>query len=47
MVGVSTGVKLPVLGHVTLGGVIAGIIVGVILAPQIRRVPGIDRLPTA
>jgi hypothetical protein len=41
------GVNVPLLGHVTLGGVIAGIIVGVILAPQIRRVPGIDKLPTA
>lgn len=39
------GVTLPLLGRVTVGGVIAGIIIGVILAPQIRRVPGISKLP--
>jgi hypothetical protein len=41
------GVHVPLLGRVTVGGVIAGVIVGVILAPQIRRIPGIDKLPTA
>ena len=43
----SKGISVPLLGHVTLGGVIAGVIVGVVLAPQIRRIPGINRLPTA
>jgi hypothetical protein len=47
MVSASTGFKVPLLGHVTVGGIIAGVIVGVILAPQIRRVPGINKLPTA
>ncbi len=42
----SQGVSLPLLGRVTVGGVVAGIIVGVILAPQVRRVPGINKLPT-
>jgi hypothetical protein len=42
----SKGVSVPLLGHVTLGGVIAGIIVGVILAPQVRRLPGVGKLPT-
>jgi hypothetical protein len=42
----SKGVSLPLLGHVTLGGVIAGVIVGVILAPQVRRLPGVSKLPT-
>jgi hypothetical protein len=42
----SKGVSVPLLGHVTLGGVVAGIIVGVILAPQVRRLPGVNKLPT-
>jgi len=41
------GMSVPILGRVTLGGVIAGVVIGVILAPQIRRIPGVDRLPTA
>jgi hypothetical protein len=40
------GMSLPLVGRVTLGGVLVGIIIGVVLAPQIRRVPGIDKLPT-
>jgi len=43
----SKGASVPLLGHVTVGGVIAGIIIGVVLAPQIRRIPGIGKLPTA
>lgn len=43
----SKGVSVPLLGHVTVGGIIAGIIVGVVFAPQIRRVPGINKLPSA
>jgi hypothetical protein len=42
----SKGVSVPLLGHVTLGGVIAGIIVGVVLAPQIRRFPGVNKIPS-
>jgi len=42
----SNGITLPLLGRVTVGGVIAGVIIGVILAPQVRRVPGINKLPT-
>lgn len=46
MVSASSGVSVPLLGRVTLGGVIAGVIIGVVLAPQIRRVPGVNKLPT-
>jgi hypothetical protein len=42
----SQGFSLPLLGRVTVGGLVAGIIVGVILAPQVRKVPGINKLPT-
>lgn len=43
----SKGVSIPLLGHVTVGGVVAGIIVGVIFAPQVRRIPGVNKLPSA
>lgn len=43
----SKGVSVPLLGHVTVGGIVAGIIVGVIFAPQVRRLPGVNKLPTA
>ena len=43
----SAGVSIPVLGRVTVGGIIAGVILGVIFAPQITRLPLLDRLPTA
>ena len=42
----STGFSLPLLGRVTVGGLVAGIVLGVILAPQVRRIPGVDKLPT-
>ena len=42
----STGFSLPLLGRVTVGGLIAGIIVGVVLAPQVRKVPGINKIPS-
>jgi hypothetical protein len=35
-----------VTSKITWQGVVAGIFIGVILAPQIRRVPGINKLPT-
>jgi len=34
------------LSKVTWQGVAVGVVVGIILAPQIRRVPGINKLPT-
>ena len=43
----SQGFSVPLLGRVTVGGIIAGVIIGVIFAPQVRRVPGINRLPSA
>jgi hypothetical protein len=42
----SAGFSLPLLGRVTVGGLVAGIILGVILAPQVRQLPGINKLPT-
>jgi hypothetical protein len=38
--------NIPVIGHVTWGGVALGILLGVVLAPQVRRIPGISKLPT-
>jgi hypothetical protein len=43
----SAGFSAPLLGRVTVGGIIAGIIIGVIFAPQIRGLPLVNRLPTA
>jgi hypothetical protein len=40
------GVSIPVLGHVTLGGVILGVAIGVIFASQVRKIPGVNKLPT-
>jgi hypothetical protein len=34
-----------VTSKITWQGIVAGIIIGVILAPQVMRVPGINRLP--
>jgi hypothetical protein len=34
-----------ILSGITLKGVIAGIIIGIVLAPQLSRVPGLDRIP--
>lgn len=31
---------------ITWQGIAAGIVIGVILAPQVRRIPGINKLPT-
>ena len=39
--------NLPVIGRVTVGGVIVGIALGVVFAPYVRRVPGISKLPVA
>jgi hypothetical protein len=47
MAVLSAGTNLPVIGHITVGGVLVGIVVGYIFAGQIRRVPGISKLPTA
>jgi hypothetical protein len=33
-------------GKITWQGVVAGVIIGVILAPQIRKFPGVNKLPT-
>lgn len=34
------------MSKITWQGVVAGIVIGIILAPQIRRVPGVNKLPT-
>jgi len=39
--------SLPVLGRVTWGGVVLGVVLGIIFAPQVTRLPLLDRLPTA
>lgn len=31
---------------ITWQGVVAGIVVGIVLAPQIRRIPLVDKFPT-
>jgi hypothetical protein len=43
----SAGITLPLLGHVTVGGVIVGVIVGVAFGSQIRRIPGVSKIPMA
>jgi hypothetical protein len=35
-----------ITNKITWQGVVAGIIIGIVLAPQVRRVPGISKLPT-
>lgn len=39
--------NLPVIGHVTWGGIALGVILGIIFAPQISRLPLLNKLPTA
>lgn len=34
------------MSKITWQGVLAGIVLGVILAPQVRKIPGISKLPT-
>jgi hypothetical protein len=46
MAVLSKGATVPLLGHVTVGGVVLGIAIGVVFASQIRRVPGVSKLPT-
>lgn len=31
---------------ITWQGILAGVVIGVVLAPQVRRIPGINKLPT-
>lgn len=38
---------LPLIGRITWGGVIVGIALGVIFAPQVSRLPLVNKLPTA
>ena len=38
---------LPVLGRITWGGVVVGVILGVVFAPQVAKLPLLDKLPTA
>jgi hypothetical protein len=47
MAALSTGTTLPVVGHITVGGVLVGIVLGVVFASQIKRLPGVNRIPTA
>jgi hypothetical protein len=35
--------KLPF--HLTWQGILAGVILGVVFAPQVKRLPGVNRLP--
>jgi hypothetical protein len=46
MAVLSKGTTIPLLGHVTVGGVVLGVAIGVVFASQVRRIPGVDRLPT-
>lgn len=39
--------SLPVIGRVTWGGVLVGVLLGIVFAPQISRLPLLDKLPTA
>jgi hypothetical protein len=39
--------SLPVLGRITWGGVVVGVIAGIIFAPQVSRLPLLNKLPTA
>ncbi len=39
--------SLPLIGRITWGGIALGIVVGIIFAPQISRLPLLDKLPTA
>jgi hypothetical protein len=34
------------MNKVTWQGVVLGIVLGVVLAPQVRKIPGISKLPT-
>jgi hypothetical protein len=40
-------VDIPVLGRVTWQGIALGVVLGIVFAPQIRRIPGINKLPSA
>jgi len=39
--------NFPVIGRITWGGVVVGIVLGVVFAPQISRLPLVSKLPTA
>lgn len=34
------------MSKITWQGVAVGVLLGIILAPQIRKLPGVDKLPT-
>jgi hypothetical protein len=38
---------LPVIGRVTWGGVALGVLLGIIFAPQVSKLPLVNKLPTA
>lgn len=38
---------MSLFNKITWQGVVAGIIIGYVLAPQVRKIPGINKLPTA
>lgn len=40
------GFNVPVLGHVTWGGIVLGVIVGYAFTSQIHRIPGVNKIPT-
>jgi len=41
------GASVPLFGHVTLGALIVGVVVGYVFRPQIQKIPGLNRLPQA
>lgn len=34
------------MSKITWQGVLVGVVLGIVLAPQIRKLPGVDKLPT-
>lgn len=38
--------SLPLIGRVTWGGIVLGVLLGVVFAPQISRLPLLDKIPT-
>jgi hypothetical protein len=34
------------MNKITWQGVVAGILIGLVLAPQVRKIPGVNKIPT-
>jgi hypothetical protein len=39
--------NLPVLGHVSIGGVVVGLVLGLVFANQLKQLPLVNKIPTA